>query len=100
MALKFCAICCICRRISYSRSRRGNVKRKPVFGNNLICNNLRVFQKIHKYLFSNRLQVGKKRSDVVWIISDLIFPTSDIVFSVSYIVFGFWGKGRAIMVLR
>ncbi len=38
------------------------------------------------------LQVGKKRSDVVWIISDIIFPVSYVVFPASDVVFGVFGK--------
>ena len=33
-------------------------------------------------------EMGKKRSDVVLIMSDIIFSTSDIVFPMSYVVFG------------
>ena len=39
-------------------------------------------------MFFSALQVAKKRSDVVWIMSDIIFPVSYVVFPMSYAVFG------------
>ena len=46
------------------------------------------------------LQVGKKRSDVVWIISDIIFPTSYVVFPTPNVVFGAFGKSRQFWLCR
>ena len=44
--------------------------------------------------------MGKKRSDVVWIMSDIIFPTSDIVFPMSYVVFRELWKVLSFLVFR
>ena len=45
-----------------------------------------------KHLFFRLLQIGKKRSDVVRIISDIIFSMSYVVFPTSDVVLGSFGK--------
>ena len=43
-------------------------------------------------MYCNRLQRGRKRSDVAWTISDIIFPAWDMVLHMSHVAFALSGK--------
>ena len=51
-------------------------------------------------MFFSALQVAKKRSDVVWIMSDIIFPVSYVVFPTSNIIFAAFVKWQPHYALR